>query len=542
MIGLGWAREAYKEWRKVLRVAKAAAQVKAVSSKVSRGDALAGHVVVFNAVRPFKIILDREAFMGKLCALSGADVHVLLDDGVMVHWDTVQADPKRGWSPSASAGLNLWRWTDLRYAPVRLARRAMERLEKGAYADPHLRYHAYSELLRGVRRLDTRGLEKFARESTVRFFRNSELDLSKSPYVEYYRLSLQNAATSRAVGLAVLHQLHPTWFVTSHGIYSTWGPAFEFLREAGVKCLVYAGQHSHALDRRAIYVTDTSVQTLSRSKYWKAFRDRPVTPQMERAVDVFFSRRFGHSTKDTSVYFQDTKPLTVDPSPKFKYHVAVFPNSIWDGNVEDRHVAFPGIMDWLEETVRFFASRPHVKLYLRFHPAEVTFFKDSTRVGDILRERLPGLDSMENVRLIEPEERVDTYQFLKSGVDLGVLYDGVLGLELPYMGIPALLAGGGGRFSVEGGNFTVRSRQEYFAYLEDLEGTIRRFKENYATFRENVIRYTYWYVFHNPFPLPTLAGSSTDKYATDPSRLRPEDLEVPARLLSVLTWDEQSPI
>jgi len=48
--------------------------------------------IVFNTVRCFKNILDRELFIAKILALNGAKVTVLLDDGVLKHWDTIKVD------------------------------------------------------------------------------------------------------------------------------------------------------------------------------------------------------------------------------------------------------------------------------------------------------------------------------------------------------------------------------------------------------------------------------------------------------------------
>ena len=48
--------------------------------------------VVINTVRTFRRSIDPESFLGMLLALNGAKVKILIDDGVLYHWDTLQVD------------------------------------------------------------------------------------------------------------------------------------------------------------------------------------------------------------------------------------------------------------------------------------------------------------------------------------------------------------------------------------------------------------------------------------------------------------------
>lgn len=43
-----------------------------------------------------------------------------------------------------------------------------------------------------------------------------------------------------------------------------------------------------------------------------------------------------------------------------------------------------------------------------------------------------NVKNVENIVFIPPEKKVDTYEFLKSGIDLVLVYDGSLGVEIPF--------------------------------------------------------------------------------------------------------------
>jgi hypothetical protein len=489
--------------------------------------------IVFNTVRSFKNIFDRELFLAKLLALNGANVIVLLDDDILKHWDSIKVDRVKKLKRIDKKEFNLF--PNIQKFPGGLLKVLFDRniLNQAlkVYQDQNLTILYYSDIVKKVDFTNWQELKKFAKSSTIRFFKNSELNFKEHYVKYYYNLSLLNSLISRTVGKYILHKIKPDFFITSHGIYSTWGPAFEFLKKKGIKSYVYAGKHSHSKDVHDIYVTDSKVQTLSRSKFWDEFKSIDVTKLMENKVREIFKARMNHSTKDTQIYY--TKKINrfiVDKNDRFKYHIAIFPNLIWDGNIEDRHIAFKGIMDWIISTVNYLKKKKEIKIYIKFHPAEVTLFKGTPKIQDLLKNNL-NLEDFENLVLIPSEANIDPYQFLLSGIDYAIVYDGILGLEIPFLKIPTLLGCVGGRFSVKGGNFTINSRKDYFNYLDNLKDDITEFHENYQNYYKTIIKYSYWYFFANVIKLPTLSSKSL--YGTDLMHLRVEDIVLDEKIFKI---------
>lgn len=102
---------------------------------------------------------------------------------------------------------------------------------------------------------------------------------------------------------------------------------------------------------------------------------------------------------------------------------------------------------------------------------------------------------------------------------------------MPFLKIPVLLGGVKGRFSVEGGNYTIKTKADYFNYLKNLDETIKNFHENYDKYFENIVRYTYWYIFENVIKLPVISKNNRKKI--DLMHLKKEDIKLDKKILEI---------
>ena len=469
--------------------------------------------IVFNTIRISRDHLDEEFFLGKILSLNGAKVKMLLDDGVLKHWETSPYDDNK---------------KDLYSLLKKLI------IKKGlkTYKDRNLEIIYYSEILKNINYNNWRELKDYALSSTIRFFQTSELNFNDEKIKEYYNLSLINSVFSSNIGEFVLNKIKPDYFVTTHGIYSIWGPAYDFLKNNGVKSLILARFHSHSLDPQDVYFTYAKCQTLSRCKFWQMYKNTPVTEHMKQKVTDLFNHRINHKTKDTELYYKKkTKIYEINKDNDYKYHIAIFPSLIWDGNIQDRHIAFTGIIDWLMSTIDYLKKRKDIMIYLKFHPAEVSTFKKSAKIQVLIKKYLDK-EKIENLELIPTEERIDPYEFLKSGIDLGICYDGVLALEMPYLKIPVLLGGVRGRFAVPGGNFSINDKKEYFEFLKNLDKYIEVFHKNYDEYWQNIVRYSYWYLFENVIKMPTISKVSQKKWM-ELLYLKMKDIKLDKKLFQI---------
>jgi hypothetical protein len=169
------------------------------------------------------------------------------------------------------------------------------------------------------------------------------------------------------------------------------------------------------------------------------------------------------------------------------------------GDVDDRNHVFDGVLDWLIQVIDFMKDKKNFFLYVRCHPSEVTRLKGTKLVEELLSNKIENLGDIQNVEIISSKTNLDTYHFMDKYADIGLVYDGTLGLELPYMGIPTLMAGDG-RINVKGINLGVKTRKQYFDYISEPQ----RIKKDFVKeFDEDILyKYVYWNQFQTAYYMP----------------------------------------
>ena len=490
--------------------------------------------IVFNVARTVKTQIDRELFIALLLSLNGAKCYVLLDDGILKLNEFYQVNDFSNIRDLINFNLNSYPSFYLqskKYLHI-ILNKIFIRKALHTYKNPNLKILYYSQIIdkKNLDIINWKEMKNHAKSSTIRFFKTSELDYNSEYVKYYYKVALMNSFLSRSVGKFVLNNIKPDYFFTSHGIYSTWGPAYQLVRNNGIKTFVYSSGHGHSLNSREIFASsNTSIFFLSSSKFWLKYKNTPVTDTMKEIIENYFQKRLQYSTYDTKILFKGKlSSLLVDKDDGYKFHIALFPNVIWDGNICDRHLVFKDYRDWILSTIDFVKNRKDIMLYIKSHPSEITVLKGSPRIVDIINKNV-NLNKTKNIQLIPPEKKVNTYEFLKSGIDLGLVYDGFLAVEIPFLRIPTIMCVKGGFFAVEGGNFPIVSKDQYFNYLENIGDLIKEFNKNYQKYYENIVRYVYWYIFENAIKLPLLL--KTNYIATDLNQLKREDLIIQNDLL-----------
>jgi hypothetical protein len=174
--------------------------------------------------------------------------------------------------------------------------------------------------------------------------------------------------------------------------------------------------------------------------------------------------------------------------------VGLLTNVIWDAQLHYPANAFPDMMTWINETIRYFAARPELQLVIRVHPAEVRGWVPSRQpvVDEIAKAfpRLPG-----NVIVIPPESRVSTYAAMLN-CDTVLIYGTKTGVELSSLGIPVIVAGEAW-IRNKGIAMDANSADQYFAWLDRLP--LRSAMSEPMTRRARM--YAYHFFFRRMIPL-----------------------------------------
>ena len=425
--------------------------------------------------------MEIELYLAWLIARAGGQVTVLVDDGVLAHWDAAQFHSLRYYSPYKARKC------------IRYAHRVNRKLMEWAFRHPSLSVVSYSAFVSpSIADAESPPWHRsFAESSVKRFFQDG--DPQGSPEKEaYLKMCLHNCRVSDAIGRFAVESIKAQLFITSHGIYSLWGPAYRVASDAGIPTAVWQTAGTMKGGIRIVNVHDG---ILVRSSAWQTFRRQAPFPQAVTDDGArFLDARINLTALDTSEYFAELKDGKGNPFqseiPEGMFTFGLFPNVVWDGDIEERNIMFSNVVDWCVFTIRCFRDLPH-HLIIRFHPSEVTRLKGSLSLESVVRSLLPDIDSYRNIHLIPACSPVNSYQLAKRHIDIGLIYDGHLCVELPHMGIP-VIACTNGNFTDDSFVCKPSTKSEYEAWLAGPEVIIRRFAANQDEIQSTARAFAFW--------------------------------------------------
>lgn len=453
--------------------------------------------LVFNTVRsnPRSFHLYTDFFLGNLLARCGSEVHLLFDDGVLKHWDSVQQHRV------IAAQLNPMH--------VNYKRRWMQQnvaeLQK-IFGVEGLHVHWYSDFLRDVAdEAVDEDVERYALASVLRYFEMGFFKSEDPDQQAYYRTCLENAKLSKALGRRVLENLQPDVYLTSHGLYSTWGPAYTLLRNAGTHTLVY-GHHPYR--PAGLMLEDAPGGALNHDALEQYLRTVELSVQQRQSAEDFLQSRFTHQASDTAEYFargaQEIQLHANSSDAGYQYTFGLFPNVAWDAIGEHLNAIYVSVVDWIADTIRTIGRQGQHRLYVRFHPSESTRMKGTLLTESLVRECVPEIDDYTNVTLIPADDMTNSYQLIREVLDVTLVYSGTLGAEAQLLDTP-VVACATGRFSPRFVSIA-HAQDEYRAMLADPGALLEDFKNRRQEIIDSVMKYHTYISEELFFSVPILSA------------------------------------
>lgn len=478
------------------------------------GLSLPQQTVVFNTVRsnPGTFHHYTDFFLGHCLARLGCRAVMLLDDGVLKHWDSVQRyrvtanhlNPMH--EPHGRAAL----------------RRNVEDLKR-RFAVPGFEVYWYSEILDGRPDESVDGdVQRYALASTLRHFEMGFFEADDPDQQAYRALSLENAKLSKSVGRWVVDAVQPDVYATSHGIYSTWGPAYRYVRNAGVKTLVYA---HHPYHLGGFMLDDAPGGSLDRQALADYLSNAPFGDKERAEARDYLDSRYSHQASDTKEYFGDSQSrqngVLKTAEEGFERTFGLFPNVAWDAIGDHLLPIYDSVIDWIVDTVREIARDGRHRLIVRFHPAENTRMKGTLSTEALVREKLPEVARYPNIEFIGAANQVDSYDLLKNDIDVALVYTGTLGAEAQPLGVPVVSAASG-RFARQF-VYIAEDQAAYRAILADPSSLLADFDENKASIVEAVMKYHYYISHELYFPVPLMSPQGRRLRRLDELSTAPHD-------------------
>jgi hypothetical protein len=222
------------------------------------------------------------------------------------------------------------------------------------------------------------------------------------------------------------------------------------------------------------------------------------------------------------IYFHDTPDDSLDTLVQetgvdiAKPIIGMLTNVMWDAQLHYRQNAFPGMLDWILETVEYFRQQPDLQLLVRVHPAELRGIQASRQfVVDEIRKAYSELPA--NVFVIPPGSNINTYAAMLR-CNCVLIYGTKTGVELTSMGIPVIVAGEAW-IRNKGLTIDVTSREEYQQVLKRLPLAESRLTEQQV---QEARKYAYHFFLRRMIPINSIVPTPEEKV---PFKVSIESLE-----------------
>lgn len=352
----------------------------------------------------------------------------------------------------------------------------------------------------GSYELDGVPIGEHAKAGALRYYGIGDLSLEPDGEGVLRRYLEASLLTAFAVRNLLAERTYDT-VVTNHGIYTPHGIVNTVARAKGIRtaCWNLAYRKQCAIFSHG----DTYHHTLLNepTSEWESF---PWSETHEADIVAYLNSR-RHGKRDWIWFNRDAdedmvgfaRATGIDWSRPV---IGMLTNVVWDAQLHYPANAFPTMLDWVHETVRYFAGRPDLQLLIRVHPGELAPPGGNTvsrqPAVEEIRKAFPELPK--NIFIIPPESGISTYAAM-GRCDSVIIYGTKTGVELTSVGIPVIVAGEAW-IRNKGLTLDATSVEQYRQILGTLPLGRRMDEATVARAR----RYAYHFFFRRMIPLPFL--------------------------------------
>jgi len=495
------------------------------------GDKNNGKTVVFNMGRtymPYQV--TTEMLLAMKLRQRGYRIHVLYDDGILAHHDTLT---KTEFKPFRT---NSWFKRKVSLSMLKKVPTIRN------FLVPYSRFYEKGNLSlmgesEGRNEICSEGVDltPFVEASLVRLYLSAPdkgLLEGEPDFEQARRMFIENSCASLTVAKHALDQLNPDLVITSHGIYSTWGPFMRYMKDHGVKCVTYGG-NGYVVDAVDLAIDDIAANKSDGGFFQHLVRDVGNEPTIRsdiiEKVDDLMGRRIKGTANDVA-RFGVTAAERSDPviekikllKSENKKIFGLFPNVMWDNatTFKEWNRVFDSPVEWLVETVRHIAQAEDKALVIRIHPAEFLWMPVRKSVVDIIQYYLGDeIFDRENIIVVPPEQPLSSYQLFPY-LTAGIVYNGTIGLELIYRGVP-LIVGAKAAYTDKGFTNDITSCEEYFDCLNHTH-KIRRLQDDHIDLAKFFL-YEYFFLHGVPVRYLSRTRQFSPNWEGDPTEIWHDD-------------------
>lgn len=292
--------------------------------------------------------------------------------------------------------------------------------------------------------------------SAERYFIGASVN--EEQYERVLRSELINAMISTDVAEKAKIEEKPEVMVNSHGCYSSWGSFTEYFEKNGIRaCVWYTGYKGNSIIFDMHKLDDYFL------KYYRdIMKKRPLNQKEEQELALFLNKRYKGEEGDTAIYGFSERKRDFERRfnfDKYEKNYAMFPNIAWDAWLVNVHTAFKDTYEWISHTIELFKEKPDSQLIIKIHPAEL--FESKATALDYINSTFASLPK--NIKVIPPDTDISPYSLFPY-IDMGMVYNGTIGLEMVLHDIPVAVAGIA-HYNRKGFTFDISTKNDYKSIL-----------------------------------------------------------------------------
>lgn len=278
-------------------------------------------------------------------------------------------------------------------------------------------------------------------DSVTRFYYGS-VPTDNSLLIEIRRQNLLTAM----MNIIAAEKIHNTWapdiILNNMFVYSPWQPYYEYYKKNTNSkifkvSITQFNYKSIILNDMDLYFSDERYL-----KYLEYRKGKSLNKQESGIIKEFIkSRMNGESDvfKELNFFDGGESKISSFVFDKNKRNLFLFSNIYWDVGMTEFGQLFKDVIDWVIQTVEIVKNSKNIHLYIKTHPGEKYDTSSSLKcVDDFIKDRF--LIIPDNITLILPDQKIRPYELFPY-IDLGIVFNGTIGLEMLLNGIPVIITG-----------------------------------------------------------------------------------------------------
>jgi hypothetical protein len=336
----------------------------------------------------------------------------------------------------------------------------------------------------------------YAMSAAIRYFRALPHVVPHEQLEPIFREYMYTALISMRASQTAVERIRPDVYLTTHNIYSEWGPAYKTFTANGTPVYWHIASilQGHIMIRRCDGEY-TSHPYYCDDERWRELSAIPLNRAQEADLDSFMDIMC--EGKNSLMEYFSEAPQSPESLrrrfdiPKGGKVWGIFSPLPWDAHLSADPLLFNDVDEWLVRCIECAAEVRDVTWVVKMHPTES--IRDSRMsMEKVLREAFPVLP--DNVRLITGKDRINTFGLIDL-LDGGITTRGTTGMELVLHGKQAM-ASGSSHYGFKGFTLDSRDTEEFFAHMRSASGLGSLAAEK----RELARRYAYDFFIRRNLP------------------------------------------